>query len=176
MNHFTNRIERFFSNDTNTKNPREDDQKFIYKCLYDMDNNISNLSLNKYIANIFTLFNYMEKNQTDIHNDLGKKILICLYPLFPSFIDKIFTKLFVDKIEKYNWPEVDKSFMKEKNIDLPIQINGKFVTTYQTQIDYEIDDIYDNLINISKVSEKIKNKKLVKKINVQNKIINLIFN
>ena len=141
-----------------------------------MDNNISNLSLNKYIANIFTLFNYMEKNQTDIHNDLGKKILICLYPLFPSFIDKIFTKLFVDKIEKYNWPEVDKSFIKEKNIDLPIQINGKFVTTYQTQIDYEIDDIYDNLINISKVSEKIKNKKLVKKINVQNKIINLIFN
>ena len=172
----TNRIERFFSSHTNTKNPTEDNQKFIYKCLYDMDNNISNLSLNKYIANIFTLFNYMEKNQTDIHNDLGKKILICLYPLFPSFIDKIFTQLFEDKIEKYNWPEVDKSFIKEKNIDLPIQINGKFVTTYQTQIDYEINDIYDNLINISKVSEKIKNKKLVKKINVQNKIINLIFN
>ena len=172
----TNRIERFFSSDTNTKNPTEDDQKFIYKCLYDMDNNISNLSLNKYIANIFTLFNYMEKNQTDIHNGLGKKILICLYPLFPSFIDKIFTQLFEDKIEKYNWPEVDKSFIKEKNIDLPIQINGKFVTTYQTQIDYEINDIYDNLINISKVNEKIKNKKLVKKINVQNKIINLIFN
>ncbi len=172
----TNRIERFFSSDTNTKNPTEDDQKFIYKCLYDMDNNISNLSLNKYIANIFTLFNYMEKNQTDIHNGLGKKILICLYPLFPSFIDKIFTQLFKDKIEKYNWPEVDKSFLKEKNIDLPIQINGKFVTTYKTQIDYEINDIYDNLINISKVKEKIKNKKLVKKINVQNKIINLIFN
>ena len=72
--------------------------------------------------------------------------------------------------------EIDKSFIKEKNIDLPIQINGKFVTTYQTQIDYEINDIYDNLINISKVNEKIKNKKLVKKINVQNKIINLIFN
>ena len=172
----TNRIERFFSSDTNTKNPTEDNQKFIYKCLYDMDYNISNLSLNKYIANIFTLFNYMEKNQTDIHNDLGKKILICLYPLFPSFIDKIFTQLFEDKIEKYNWPEIDKSFIKEKNIDLPIQINGKFVTTYQTQIDYEINDIYDNLINISKVSEKIKNKRLVKKINVQNKIINLIFN
>ena len=116
------------------------------------------------------------KNSTKSLNDIGKKILICLYPLFPSFIDKIFIQLFEDKIEKYNWPEVDKSFIKEKNIDLPIQVNGKFVTTYQTQIDYEIDDIYDNLINISKVSEKIKNKKLVKKINVQNKIINLIFN
>ncbi len=172
----TNRIERFFSGDTNKKDPTRDDQKFIYKCLYDMDNNISNLSLNKYIANIFTLFNYMEKNEINIKNDLGEKILICLYPLFPSFINKIFTLLFEDKIENYKWPEIDKSFIKEKNIDLPIQINGKFVTTYQTQIDYEINDIYDNLINISKVSEKIKNKKLVKKINVQNKIINLIFN
>jgi len=32
------------------------------------------------------------------------------------------------------------------------------------------------LITIPKISEKIKDKKLIKKINVQNKIINLIFN
>ena len=56
-----------------------------------------------------------------------------------------------------------------------IQINGKFLTTYQTQLDYRIDDIYDNLIAIPKVREKIKERKLIKKINVQNKIINLIF-
>ena len=171
-----NRIENFFSSNTSEGSISESDQKFIFKCLYDMNKNISDLSLNKYIANIFTLFNYMEKKRINIKNDLGKKILICLYPLFPSFIDKIFKEMFAELIEENNWPIIDESYIREENIDLPIQINGKFITTYQTQIDYKINDIYDNLISIPKVSEKIKDKKLIKKINVQNKIINLIFN
>ncbi len=172
----TNRIERFFSKDFDNKKISEDQNKFIYKNLYEMDKNISNLSLNKYIANIFTLFNYMEKEQINIKNDLGKKILICLYPLFPSLINKIFKDLFDQITDDIKWPLIDEKFIIEKIIDLPIQINGKFVTTYKTQIDYKINDIYDNLITTPKINEKIKDKKLVKKINVQNKIINLIFN
>ena len=172
----TNRIERFFSKDFDNKEISEDKNKFIYKTLYEMDKNISNLSLNKYIANIFTLFNYMEKEQINIKNDLGKKILICLYPLFPSLINKIFKDLFNQITDDIKWPLIDEKFIIEKIIDLPIQINGKFVTTYKTQIDYKINDIYDNLITTPKINEKIKDKKLVKKINVQNKIINLIFN
>ena len=172
----TNRIERFFSRDFDNKKISEDKNKFIYKTLYEMDKNISNLSLNKYIANIFTLFNYMEKEQINIKNDLGKKILICLYPLFPSLINKIFKDLFNQNTDDIMWPLIDEKFIIEKIIDLPIQINGKFVTTYKTQIDYKINDIYDNLITTPKINEKIKDKKLVKKINVQNKIINLIFN
>ena len=171
----TNRIERFFSIIQNHKGMTKNHEKFIFKCLNDMDSNIENLSLNKYIANIFTLFNYMEKNQVSIKNDLGKKVLICLYPLFPSFIEKLFNELFKDVIEKNKWPVIDQSLIKEEILNLPIQVNGKFVTTYKTQMGYNISDIYDNLINIPKINERIKNKKLIKKINVQNKIINLIF-
>ena len=170
-----NRIERFFSKNLSKTNLTKEDEKFIYKNLFDMNKNISELSLNKYIANIFTLFNYMEKNQVNIKNDIGKKILVCLYPLLPSFIHNIFKKLFKEEIEEYKWPNIDEDLIAEKFIDLPIQVNGKFITTYRTQINYKINDIYDNLVTIHKVSEKIKNKKLIKKINVQNKIINLIF-
>ena len=172
----TNRIEKFFSRDNDGRDQTNDDRKFIYKCLYDIDVNISSLSLNKYIANIFTLLNYMEKNQININNDLGKKILVSLYPLFPSFVNKIYNDLFEDIIEDSEWPIIDKSLITDEFINLPIQINGRFITTYQTQLDYKINDIYDNLITIPKISEKIKDKKLIKKINVQNKIINLIFN
>ena len=172
----TNRIERFFSNNSNTTDLTEDEEKFVYKNLSEIDKNIQSLSLNKYIANIFTLLNYAEKNQINIKNEVGKKILICLYPLFPSFIEELFMDLFKDSIDKNKWPEIDQELIKEEIINLPIQINGKFITTYETQINYKINDIYDNLIAIPKVNEKIKNKKLIKKINVQNKIINLIFN
>ena len=71
--------------------------------------------------------------------------------------------LFKDSIDKNKWPEIDQELIKEEIINLPIQINGKFITTYETQINYKINDIYDNLIAIPKVNEKIKNKKLIKK-------------
>ena len=141
-----------------------------------MGQNIMKLSLNKYIANIFTLFNHLEKNKLNINNKVGKDILICLNPLFPSLTEKIFLRLFKEEIKSYTWPKIDKTILDENEIDLPIQINGKFIATFKTERDYDIDVIYNNLISMPKIRDKIKDKKLHKKINVQNKIINLIFN
>jgi len=172
----TNRIERYFFDEKNTTESNEIFLKDIYKSLYGMGQNIMKLSLNKYIANIFTLFNHLEKNKLDINNKIGKDILICLNPLFPSLTEKIFLRLFEEEIKSYTWPEIDKTILDESEIDLPIQINGKFVATFKTEKDYDIDVIYNNLISMPKIRDKIKDKKLHKKINVQNKIINLIFN
>ncbi len=172
----TNRIERYFSDEKNKNVSSEIILKEVYKPLYEMGQNIMKLSLNKYIANIFTLFNHLEKNKLDINNQIGKDILICLNPLFPSLTEKIFLNLFKVEIKSCTWPKIDKTILDENEIDLPIQINGKFIATYKTEKDYDIDVIYNNLISIPKIRDKIKDKKLVKKINVQNKIINLIFN
>ena len=172
----TNRIERYFFDEKNTTESNEIFLKDIYKSLYGMGQNIMKLSLNKYIANIFTLFNHLEKNKLNINNKVGKDILICLNPLFPSLTEKIFLRLFKEEIKSYTWPKIDKTILDENEIDLPIQINGKFIATFKTERDYDIDVIYNNLISMPKIRDKIKDKKLHKKINVQNKIINLIFN
>ena len=171
----TNRIERYFFNKENNQEVSKKLMGEIYKHLYEMSQNIKNLSLNKYIANIYTLLNSLERNKLNINNDLGREILICLNPLLPSLTDKIFSDIFEDQIQKYHWPVIDINTFEEKEINLPIQVNGKFVTTYKTDIDYNIDDIYNNLISITKIRDRIKDKKLIKKINVKNKIINLIF-
>ena len=50
----------------------------------------------------------------------------------------------------------------------------KFITTYNTKIDYNEKDILDKIYNLSRVKNKINNNKILKIINVQNKIINII--
>ena len=49
-----------------------------------MEKNILNFSLNKCVANIYTLLNFLEKNKIYLgKNELSKKILICLFPIIP---------------------------------------------------------------------------------------------
>ena len=61
-------------------------------------------------------------------------------------------------------------------INLPIQIQGKLVTTINTNKDYNEKDLLEQIYKIDKVSKKISDKEILKIINVQNKIINIITN
>ena len=62
----------------------EDTFKVVEKFVYEMEKNILNFSLNKCVANIYTLLNFLEKNKIYLgKNELSKKVLICLFPIIP---------------------------------------------------------------------------------------------
>ena len=126
---------------------------------------------------ISTLFNFLEKNQIYLNNHkLSEKILICQYPIIPRLSKSIYNRLFNVEISKVVWPSLDKSLLKNDKIILPIQIMGKLITTIETKKDYNQSDILEYIYQIEKVRNKLANKKIIKIINVQNKIINIIIN
>ena len=48
----------------------------IEKFIYNIEKNILNFSLNKCVADIYTLFNYLEKEKVYLHDsEISKKIL-----------------------------------------------------------------------------------------------------
>ena len=170
-----NRIERYFLKDksqidTNTK-------KEIEKFVYSIESNILNFSLNKCVAAIYTLFNYLEKNKINLSDsDLSRKILICLNPILPRLSSKIFKDLFNENIINSLWPTIDQKLLEENEIELPIQVLGKLISTIKTKKDYNEKEILEKIYQIEKVKNKISGKKVIKVINVQNKIINIIIN
>ena len=137
---------------------------------------LPNFSLNKCIADIYTLFNYLEKNKVYLHdNELSKKILICLKPIVPRMSSNIMRNLFKEDNMKY-WPKVDSDLLLETNINLPIQVQGKLVTSLDTIKGYKEEEILKLIYKLDKIKNKIENKKVIKVINVQDKIINIITN
>ena len=168
-----NRIERYFNQ------PKSEIPKSIVKnverFVHELEQNILSFTLNKCIAGIYTLFNYLEKNKIYLYNDnLSKKILICLYPITPSLSKKLFTKIFEEEINENFWPNIDNQLLEEEDIILPIQINGKLVTTFNTQKGYDEKELLKSIYEITKIKAKIQKNKIVKVINVQDKIINII--
>ena len=170
-----NRIDRYFEKEKN--NDANHSIKEVTKFVTSMENNILNFSLNKCVADIYTLFNFLEKESIYLNNhDLSKKILVCLYPIVPSLSAKIFKNFFNSEITKESWPIVNEKILLEEKIKLPIQINGKFVTTIDTIYNYKEKNLIEEIYKIEKINSRLIDKKILKVINVQNKIINIIIN
>jgi leucyl-tRNA synthetase len=171
-----NRINRYFANNAST-NITIEVERMVEKFANQVELNILNFSLNKCVASIYTLLNYLEKNKVYLHNNkLSKKILICLFPIVPRLSKKIYLELFNQEINKQKWPDIDQSLLAESEIELPIQVNGKLVTTMKTIIDYNEEEQLALIYKNEKIKKRIEEKSIKKVINVKNKIINIIVN
>ena len=170
-----NRLERYF-NHTST-DIHESAHKIVEKFIYEMENNILNFSLNKCVANIYTLLNFLEKNKIYLgKNELSKKILTCLFPIIPRLSTSISEKLFGIEITALDWPAVNMKLIEENEINLPIQIKGKLISTINTKKGYNEKELLEKIYKIEKINNKIVGKKIIRVINVQDKIINIITN
>ena len=93
------RIERYFS--IQPTSVKEDTEKMIEKFIFNIEKNILSFSLNKCIADVYTLFNYLEKEKVFLYNsEISKKILICLYPIAPKMSLKISVECIGIKFQK----------------------------------------------------------------------------
>lgn len=170
-----NRLERYF--DKNDSNQADKAAKEVEKFTNEMEKNINNFSLNKCIASIYTLFNFLEKNKIYLHkNELSKKILVCIFPIVPRLSSKLYLNLFKEKISTQSWPSINLELLEENDITLPIQVNGKLISTILTPKNYSESEILDKIYSIDKVKKILTDKTVIKVINVQNKIINIIIN
>ncbi len=170
-----NRISRYFAK--NSGDIDDDTTIMVEKFLNEIELNILNFSLNKCVANIYTIFNYLEKKKIYLGERLiSKKILICLYPIIPGLSTLIYEQLFHDNIKEASWPYINKDLIFDKSIELPIQVNGKLLTTVKTNKGYDQEELVNSLYQLDKFKSKIENKAINKIINVQDKIINIIIN
>ena len=168
------RIERYFLQERSSL--KENTEKKVEKFISDIEKNILNFSLNKCVADIYTLFNFLEKNKIFLYDSLlSKKILICLYPILPKLSQSINKSLFKSK-DFDEWPVINKDLLVENNINLPIQIQGKLVTTIKAVKGYNEKEILKSIYELDKIKNKINGKEVAKVINVQDKIINIIIN
>ena len=170
-----NRLKRYFHQ--NKSGVTEETHKVVEKFTYEMEKNILTFSLNKCIANIYTLLNFLEKSKIFLgSDDLSKKVLICLYPITPRLSAMLSDDLFKIKISDLLWPEINMKLIEEKEINLPIQIKGKLISTINTKKGYNEKDLLEQIYKIEKINSKITGKKIIRVINVQDKIINIITN
>ena len=162
-------------------NNKEDEDKKLDKItnrfIKNVSDNLNNFSYNKIIANLHETYNQLfleiDKNYTAktlINN--YEKILIVMMPVIPHFANECFAN--INKKADLSWPEIDESFLIEKETNFVIQINGKKRAIIRTKKDISENELINHLNNNSELDKYIKDKQIIKKIFVPNKLINII--
>ena len=167
------RISRYFLRPASKINNEQ--MKKIKIFIFNMNNNILTFSFNKCIAEIYTLMNFLEKKNIYTGNsEASKDILACLYPIMPNLVSELSKVIFLDKKITLKWPKVDIDEIEENEINLPIQINGKFVGTYVVEKNYSDKKLLEDILKVKKYKDRISDNSIKKVIHVQNKILNII--
>ena len=159
----------------------ENISKFTNTLIHKITNNIDNFRYNVIIANFHEMYNFFNK---ELDKPISKKILIenyhsilmLLSPFIPHFTSECLSEFSIIGKQEQNWPRVETKYLKDDNINLVIQINGKKREILNIQRDLEESEILKIIDNNEKLKKYTKNKQILKKIFVKNKIINLIIN
>ncbi|UAJ65918.1 leucine--tRNA ligase [Candidatus Schneideria nysicola] len=154
--------------------------KAIVKVTEDIDKKQSfNTAISTIMGLVNKFNNFQTKNDQDyfILQETLSTIVIMLSPFTPHICFILWKALGGrDNIDYVSWPVPDNKLIREQeeNYLLIIQINGKLYDKFYIKMDMDKDVIYKLILQREKISNYIKNKKIINTIYIPRKIFNLV--
>ena len=149
-------------------------KKLLHKTIKKVSEDIEAMRFNTAISAMMILAGEMEKIEK-IDKDDFKKFLQILSPFAPHVTDEIW-HLQGEKntISLSKWPEWDEKLIKDTEIKIVVQVNGKVRTEMMIEADGKEEDIKKKAIENETISKFIEGKEIKKIIYVKNRLINIV--
>ena len=174
----TNRINMKVGSNTTDDNLNNEIMIFTNQMIKKITFNLENFHYNVIIANLHQIYNFLNKvNQSQLLNfenfkENYIKILTIINPVLPHLISECLSCLNVKNMTV--WPDIDEKFLEQKKINIVVQINGKKRGLIKCEKDIVEKDLVKIINETDEINKYLDEKKIQKKIYIQNKIINFI--
>tara|TARA_B100000767_G_scaffold237106_1_gene231183 strand:- start:2292 stop:4184 length:1893 start_codon:yes stop_codon:yes gene_type:complete len=152
-------------------------EKFTNQTINKININLEKFSYNVIVANLHEVYNFFNKEVAKKINAKNLienyiKILKIMLPVVPHLASECLNQISNDT--NFLWPEVDKKYLKTKEYNIVVQINGKKRGLISTEKSLEEKDLIKKIKETEELQKFITNKKIIKSVFIQNKLINLI--
>ncbi len=153
--------------------------KYTNLLILKITNNLENFRYNVIIANFYEMYNFFNK---ELNNPIGKEVLIenyfnilkLLSPFAPHFTSECFEEFSEFKKKDSFWPKINKEILEKEDVNVVIQVNGKKRDIISVKKDISENELLKIINSNKKIKNFVMDKKIMKKIFIPNKIINLI--
>ena len=149
--------------------------KIRHKMVHDITQRLESFSLNTVISGFMEYNNKLidlAKKEGAVDKETLETAVILLAPFAPHLSEELWEQLgHTESVFTNTWPEIDHEAMKDDEVEVPVQINGKTKAVITIPVDIEKDAA------IAKGKEAIADKltgNIVKEIYVPKKIINIV--
>ena len=156
----------------------EDLEKFNNQIIEKLEKDLDRFGFNVVIASIHKIYTFYSKhlNKVDWGVNFYKNyinILKVINPVMPHFSNECLEKL-EQKVDKINWPIIDRKYLKEESFNIVTQINGKKRKVFSIKKTLDQETLVKNIKNDPQMKKYLDNKQIIKTIYVENKLINFI--
>ncbi|MEA1963240.1 MAG: leucine--tRNA ligase [Patescibacteria group bacterium] len=153
---------------------RDDLNRLLHKTVKKVGEDIEGFKLNTAVSAMMILVNALEKEK-EISREAYEKLLLILSPFAPHIAEELWGELGnKESIFKQKWPEYDPKLIKDKKIQLVVQVNGKLRDTIEVGADISEEDAKNIVLESEKIKKWTKNEKIVKIIFVKGRLVNIV--
>ncbi len=149
-------------------------ERLFHRTYKKVTEDIEAMKFNTAISAMMILVNQMAKEKS-FKQDLLEKFLIVLSPFAPHLAEEIWRSLGNDSlIALTSWPEWNEELIKQEEIEIPVQVNGKVRAKIKVPADTADDEVIKLALDADNVKKHIAGKEVVKQIYVPGKIVNIV--
>ena len=141
-----------------------------------------NISLDKFsynviVANLHEIYNFFNKllDNENINKNLLTnyiKILKIIVPIAPHLASECLLE--ISPNENFDWPKIDEKYLKIKQHNIVIQINGKKRSIISSEKSLNEKELIEKVKEIKEMQKFLTNGEIIKSIFIKDKLINLI--
>ena len=172
-------LTRFYTMVTkNIENPGKETPELIklrHKMVYDITTRLESFSLNTVVSGFMEYNNkFVELTKKGgVDTETLKTVVRLIAPFAPHMGEELWQQLGgTDTVFASGWPTYEEDALKDNEVTIPVQINGKTKAT----IDISVDDAKDAVIAKGKeaIADKLAGLNVIKEIYVPGKIVNIV--
>ena len=153
-------------------------EKFTNRIIKKFDDDLNRFGFNVVVASIYKIYTFFNKqiNKEDWGSNFYKnykKILEIINPIIPHFSNECLDKL-KHSTKNIIWPTIDKKYLEEETFQIVTQVNGKKRKVFSINKLIDKEKIINDIKNDEQIKKYLDNKKIIKTIYIENKLINFI--
>jgi leucyl-tRNA synthetase len=147
--------------------------KAVLKLVNRVEQGILDFKFNTTISALMEFYNEFH-SEIFSQEDLEKLIIISS-PIFPHLTEEIWEKTGHEySIHMQAWPEIDKENLKEEEVEIPVQINGKVRGKLKVNVDISEEEIRQKVLSEKAFSEYLAGGNIKRLIYVPGRIVNIV--
>ena len=149
-------------------------EKLLHQTIKKVTEDIEDMKFNTAISAMMILVNEMEKSEQLTTNSY-QLLLLLLSPFAPHMVEELWEKLGHKKsIIFEEWPEYDKNLIKEDEVEIVVQINGKVRDKVKLPVEVTEAEVKTKILELENVKKWLDGKKPKKIIYIKGKLMSIV--
>jgi len=152
----------------------EETLRLLNQTIKKVGDDIESFNFNTAISAMMILVNHLSR-LTIKPKAVVEKLVLILAPFAPHIAEELWERLgHTESLAHENWPEYDKELIKEKEIELAVQVKGKIKDRIIVSADADEEQIKQKALSCEKVVAAMAGKEPKKIIVIKSRLVNIV--